>query len=346
VPKNEEMGSYQLAQEGQAFVLESICRVGEGQLPDIEEGERLVKLMIDSIGDKSDLLLLATDRRQEFTVSNHCVNVAILGLRIAQELKCNLQEQITVGLAALLHEVVVEDGQVTADKLQRPVCSARILNRLGPKYVGLVETVAQVFERENGSGFPLGLIGTDIREEAKILGAVDAFEAFVNHRPDCKASTGYQFFYQLTTDTAKSFPDHIVKAFLESFSIYPYNEYVILSTGEMGKVVEINQKLSSRPVVKVLFNSESRLLEEPVEIDLAQHSPISILRAITHDRLPSQDSRTGRRENSHRKTWAEVKATEGGGASVWLPTVGSSPQRMKVSRETKGHPFDKPPLIH
>jgi len=145
VPKNEEMGSYQLAQEGQTFVLESICRVGEGQLPDIEEGERLVKLMIDSIGDKSDLLLLATDRRQEFTVSNHCVNVAILGLRIAQELKCNLQEQITVGLAALLHEIVVEDGQVTADKLQRPVRSARILSRLGPKYVGLVETVAQVF---------------------------------------------------------------------------------------------------------------------------------------------------------------------------------------------------------
>ena len=63
--------------------------------------------MVDSIVDSSALLMLATDRVQEFTVSTHSVNVAVLSIRLAQTLNYNLEHQVRVGLAGLLHEIGV-----------------------------------------------------------------------------------------------------------------------------------------------------------------------------------------------------------------------------------------------
>ncbi|MDA2923388.1 cyclic nucleotide-binding domain-containing protein, partial [Acidobacteria bacterium AH-259-L09] len=90
-----------------AYVLESIPGAQEGKRLDIERGEQLLKRMIDSMVNSSALLLLATDREQEFALGTHSVNVTILSLRIAQTLKYNLQKQRRLGLAALLHEIGV-----------------------------------------------------------------------------------------------------------------------------------------------------------------------------------------------------------------------------------------------
>ena len=232
-----------------AYVLESIRQTQKKTAPNIERGKELVKRIIDSIIDNSALLLLATDRRQEFAVSTHSVNVAILSLRLAQTLNYNLENQIRVGLAALLHEIGVvllpkrllhETGPVSSEIRQRPVYGAKILQGFYPEYDWLFETVGQVYEREDGSGFPFGLEGTDIREEAKILGLMDVFEACIHDRPYRNALTGYQLLEELTHDDTKSFSDRIVKAMLNSFSLYPYNEYVLLNTKELARVVEVN----------------------------------------------------------------------------------------------------------
>ncbi|MFQ5930713.1 MAG: HD-GYP domain-containing protein, partial [Acidobacteriota bacterium] len=146
--------------------------------------------------------------------------------------------------------------------------------------------VGQVYERENGSGFPAGLKGGEILEEAKILGIADVFEACIHDRPYRKAVTGYQLLEELTRGGTRTFSDHIVKALVRSFSLYPYNEYVILNTNEVGQVVEVNPENLLRPVVKILYDSQGKPLREPREIDLAQNPSHSITKAITYKRLP------------------------------------------------------------
>ncbi len=191
-----EANTTSLYTTAKAYVWESIRRAEEKKSPDIKRGEELVKRMIDSSVDSSALLLLATDRRQEFTVSTHTVNVTILSLCLAQTLNYDLQNQMKMGIAALLHEIGVawlpkrvlyQTGQVSPQVRQRSVYSAKLLQEFSPEYDWLIETVGQVYERENGSGFPLGLEGEKIREEAKILGIVDAFEACIHDRPYRKA---------------------------------------------------------------------------------------------------------------------------------------------------------------
>ncbi len=277
-----------------AYVLESIRRVEQRKRPDIDKGKELVQRLSDSIVQSSALLLLATDRRQDFTVSTHCVNVSVLSLRLSQTLGYLLQKQIEVGLAALLHEIGVatlpegmlqEAGQVRPEARQRPVYGAKILETLCPEYGWLAKTVGQVYERENGSGFPQGLKGEEICEEAKILGIMDVFEACIHDRPHRKALTGYQLLDAFTRGETESFAAHIVKALIEGFSVYTYNEYVVLNTDEMGRVVEVNPGNLCRPLVRILYDKERKAVAQPLEIDLSKIPSLFITKAVTYDEL-------------------------------------------------------------
>ena len=296
VPEGTTGSSAQLYESARVLVLDSIRRAEKDQPPDVEEGKRMVQQMDDLISKDSGLLLAATDRIQEFAVSTHCVNVAILGLRIAQSLNYSEERKMQVGLAALLHEIGVvklsrrmvhERGQVDQEVRHRPVYSAEILEKLGSEYDWLVLTVRQVYEREDGTGFPLGLKGKDIREEAKILGIVDVLEACIHDRPYRRAMTGYQLFHELTTGATERFPRRIVKALLKCFSLYPYNEYVLLNTGEIGKVIEVNQNNLLRPKLRMLFDSKGEPFEDQPELDLESHASRHINKAITYHQLPA-----------------------------------------------------------
>jgi HD-GYP domain-containing protein (c-di-GMP phosphodiesterase class II) len=289
---NESVRLYNAAT---AYVSESIRKAQKKKSPDMDQGKELVTGMIDSIAESPALLLLATDRTQEFSVNTHSVNVTLLALRLAKTLDYDLQNQIKVGFAALLHELGVallperllyQPGQVSPQVRQRPVYSAKLLKQFSPKDDWLIETVEQVYERTDGSGFPLGLEGEQIREEAQILGIVDVFEACIHDRPYRKALTGYQLLEELTRGDTKTFSDHIIKALVRSFSLYPYNEYVLLNTDELGQVVDINPQKLSRPVIKILYDKKGKALDEPRVTDLAQHPSLFISKAVTYHDLP------------------------------------------------------------
>lgn len=291
-----ESESAQLYERATVLVLESIHRAEKDQPPDVEEGKRMVQQMDDLISRNSGLLLAAMDRIQAFAVSTHCVNVAILGVRIARSLNYSDEGKMKVGLAALLHEIGVvklsrrmvhERGKVDQEVRNRPVYSAEILEKLGSEYDWLVQTVRQVYEREDGTGFPLGIKGQDIREEAKILGIVDVLEACIHERPYRRAMTGYQLFHELTSGANQRFASRIVKALLKCFSLYPYNEYVLLNTGEIGKVIEVSETNLLRPKLKMLFDVKGEPFEDQPELDLESNPSRNINKAITYHQLPA-----------------------------------------------------------
>ena len=278
------------------FVLEAICEAEKNQLPDVERGIQLVQRIDGLMSKNSSLLLAATNRLQEFAVSTHSVNVAILGLRIAENMDYSQKERIKVGLAALLHEIGVvkisrqllhQRGEVDQQVRLRPVYSAEILRMLGSEYAWLVETVGQVYEREDGTGCPKGLKGEEIREEAQILGIADVLEACIHERPYRRALTGYQLFHELTSGATRRFADNIVKAALKSFSLYPFNEYVLLNTGEIAKVIDVNPGNLLRPKIQMLYDSEGKPFKKERELDLVITPSRHITRAITYSQLPA-----------------------------------------------------------
>ncbi len=296
-PEGEaENETEELYQGATLYVLETICEAEKNQLPNLERGIQLVQQLDELMSKNSSLLLAATNRIQEFAVSTHCVNVAILGLRIAESLDYGQKERIKVGLAALLHEIGVvkisrqllhQRGEVDQEVRLRPVYSAEILGRMGSEYAWLVETVGQVYEREDGSGCPKGLKGGEIREEAQILGIADVLEACIHERPYRRALTGYQLFHELTSGATRRFADKIVKAALKSFSLYPFNEYVLLNTGEIARVIDVNPGNLLRPKIQMLYDSQGKPVKNEQELDLVITPSRHITKAITYSQLPA-----------------------------------------------------------
>jgi hypothetical protein len=64
-----------------------------------------------------------------------------------------------------------------------------------------------------------------------------------------------------------------------------YNEYVVLNTDEMGRVVEVNSGNLCRPLVRILYDKERKTVAQPLEIDLAETPSLFITKAVTYDEL-------------------------------------------------------------
>lgn len=292
-------GADALYQQTLRFVLDSASAAEAGKLVDIERGAALSANIARSLAEGIALLLEATNRHAEYSWTLHSVNVAIISAQIGLTLGYTPANLGRLALAGMLHDIgtvrlpkdlLYKPGQLTRFEVEkvrkRPSHAAELLKGLGSPYDWLVEIVEQVSEREQGQGFPRGLNGKEIREEAKILGIADVFEACIHDRPYRLAITGYRALEELTTESGTAFSARIFKALIRSFSVYPFNEYVILNTGEVGKVVDINRDNALRPTVEILFDSHGEKLLEPKTTNLSRNPSLFVTKAITRGALP------------------------------------------------------------
>lgn len=296
-----------LYKEAGQYALESMRRAEANKRLDHEAGQSLSGEMVESLRTDNSLLFKATVRHPEFNLVDHSVNVSILSLRLGLTLNLPQTTLVTIGLAGLLHDIgsihlpkmlLHKADRLTPTELQevqkRPLYSYRILKAQGPQFDVLANIAAQVHERENGQGYPQKLKGKQMLDEAKIIGLADVYEACTHHRPYRPAKTGYTAMEELTLKTHQFFADYLIKALIKSFSIYPINEYVVLNTGEIGRVVEVNNENPLRPVVEVLYHPSGEELSDPKLIDLRKIPAVAISKAIVRTELPPRSLKSGR----------------------------------------------------
>jgi HD-GYP domain-containing protein (c-di-GMP phosphodiesterase class II) len=297
----EHVGRFNsLYEEAQDFVLRSIRRAAVGGVPYVARAEALVDRLIEVVGVSDPLILQATDRERSFTVSSHSVNVAALAIRVAQVRQRSREFQQRVGLAALFHEIgvvklpeklVFKETPLTDAELKtlrkRPLFSARVLQE---EFGVVSEIVGQVFERENGLGYPLGLKSEQIRPEARLIGVVDFFEACIHPRPYRDPMTGYQALYELSRDG--EFDQSVVRALARTVSLFPFNEILLLSSGEVVRVVGIHPNNLSRPVVQVELRKDGTEEREDRRLDLSRPGSSRIIEVLTHEKLAARRRRT------------------------------------------------------
>ncbi len=264
----------------------------------MDQGFDIAKQIVKSLGSDRSLMMLATDRTSPFSFRQHSVNVAVLGTRISQTLHLAEERQVRLCLAGMLHDlgsvklpkklISKHSGFSAAERTEmqrRPIYSAELAAGY-PGFEWLPNIVLQVYERENGSGYPHGTRSKDICEEARILGVSDVFEACIHRRPQRAAMTGYRALEVITAEF-DSFGERITKAMIRSFSVYPFNEIIVLNTGEIAKVIDINSENPLRPIVRILYTVERTEIASPRVVDLAHNSQLWITSAITPDELPN-----------------------------------------------------------
>ncbi len=139
-------------------------------------------------------LAAAIDARDPHT-HGHAQRVVSTALKVARKIGLPDEDLPVLEVAAYLHdigklgvpdEILLKPGSLNARERRiidgHPDLGARILDPVGfdPR---VLSCIVQHRERYDGTGYPQGRKGNDIAAGARILGAVDAFDAMLSERP-------------------------------------------------------------------------------------------------------------------------------------------------------------------
>ena len=156
----------------------------------------LASLRSDSYGEtyaSVRLLLMAADAYDRYTLG-HSERVASLAEAVARALGWGEERAARLRLAGLLHdvgralvapEVLSKTEELTEEELREVRSHAERGASLLAACPGLADVARWVrrhHERWDGSGYPDGLVGSEIPEESRVLAVADAYDAMTSPR--------------------------------------------------------------------------------------------------------------------------------------------------------------------
>jgi len=256
--------------------------VVEGRLPPLDQVLGLVEELRKNMAiDGATLLLLTSLKGYEQYTEQHCVNVCILAMLLAEEEGLDEREVGLAALAGLMHdagmvkvprEVAEKHGSLTLGEREtyksHPVHSAGIVHGMGgPEEVIL--TVERHHVHYGSGGYPAGLDGEQVPLLAGLVSVVDSYDAITSIKSYKSPMGPVQAMAFLEKGSGTKFDPRHVEAFKTLVGPYPPGSVVRLSSNEIGVVIQVGDR-PDQPVVKMAFDESGTLLEEWWDLDLAE----------------------------------------------------------------------------
>jgi putative nucleotidyltransferase with HDIG domain len=256
--------------------------VTAGRLPPLEGALGLVEGFRKYLAtDRATLLLLTSLKGYERYTEQHCVNVCLLAMLLAEKEGLDEREIGWAALAGLMHdmgmvkvprEVADKSGSLTLGEQEtyksHPVHSAGVVHGMG----GPDEVVLAV-ERHHvhcgGGGYPAGLETQQIPLLAGIVSVADTYDAITAIRPYKRPMDPVQAVNFLEKGRGTRFDPRHVDEFKSMVGTYPPGSVVRLSSNEIGLVVKAGDH-PDQPVVKMMVDENGTVLEDRWDLDLAE----------------------------------------------------------------------------
>ncbi|MDF2499733.1 MAG: hypothetical protein K0Q77_447 [Anaerosporomusa subterranea] len=215
----------------------------------------------------------------------HSINVSIIsGIlgKLVGMTKGNLKDLVMAGLlhdigkVSIPTEILNKPGRLTDREMltikTHPSKGYELLLQSDQIAAEIKIGVLQHHERIDGSGYPFGLTENQIGYYAKIIAIADIYDAMTSDRiyrkrlsPFCAAETIVQQMYTQLDPL-------LCLAFLRHIRNYLSSSMVLLSNGQKGEVVYLNDLFTSKPTIKLVDGTYLDLREnKTVEImDIAK----------------------------------------------------------------------------
>ena len=276
-----------------------LARAREENTVDMEEARVLAEQIQSSLLQSNQLLLRALEPNAPFRLADHCVNVAVIAGKIADGMGRGMEGTLQVIMAGLLHDVgmarlpqelLQKEGRLTEEEYEivkrHPAEGAEIIATLGSTFDWLRRVVQEEHERMRGQGYPRGLSGDDIAPLARIIAVSDIFEAFSHPRAYRSHFTTYDALHKVIGMRNEYLDASVVDALVNEISLFPLDSFVLLNTGEIGRVVATNPGNMMRPTIETVWDAQWSPIAQPHRIDLAKVPSSSIVRPLHETEVP------------------------------------------------------------
>lgn len=271
---------------------DSFKRNQEGQGIKVHTTRRLMQSIYNHIVDNESFVFGMTNLKNydEYTL-NHSVNVCLLATALGRRLGLNRGELVDLGIAAFFHdlgkletplEILNKPDKLDADEReimeQHPFKGAEKLVLLKESRRLPLRAIHVAMEhhiKEDLTGYPRYFDKADVNLFSKIVKVVDFFDAITTkrvYRPH--VFTRSEALSLMLEQAASEFNPVILKAFVNLMGIFPIGSMVLLNTGEIAIVFDLNPdpKLVLRPTVKLITDAAGNKIDGDT-VDLSDRDP-------------------------------------------------------------------------
>lgn len=201
--------------------------------------------------------------KDEYTY-RHTICVGIISTIIGKWLGIPQEPLKELTLAATLHNIGMsrldksilnKPGKLTEEEYnqmkQHTIIGYEILRDIPELSADIAIVALQHHEREDGNGYPLGLLGDQIHRYSKIVAIADSFHAMSSTRVYSRAKPFYEVISDMQNSAFGKLDPNIMLIFLYKLMDNLAGKTVLLSDNSFGKIVMIHPFDPLRSLVKV-----------------------------------------------------------------------------------------------
>ncbi len=255
--------------------------------------EKIIDSLLSELENAGELLYTIVDLidTDPYTYK-HSVNVTILTIIVAKQLKYKKSDIKNIAFGALLHDIgkvrvdmglILKPGKLTVDEIglvqEHPELGYELVEAIDRLPFLTKQIIRLHHEKLDGSGYPLGLKGIEIPEYVRIVTVCDMYDAMTTDRVYRSRMPIYRALDILMAEAVYRIDPKIYTTLMRNIAIYPVGTGVILSDGSIGVVTSYRNVNPCRPCVRVLSSKPSSKMISLKEINL-ENSPVLFIEDV------------------------------------------------------------------
>lgn len=280
----ERRRATRLLGEASGTVLGLMHAARAGQEVDAGRLEPVVSKMIESVMRNPDALVpLARLKQMEAYATEHAVATAALIIALGRQqgvAEIDLEKMALgalvkdIGQAAIDARLIGKPGSlsraefsVVQSHVEEGLAVLEATSRLSELSVAVV---LEHHERFDGGGYPYRMAGEEISAAGRMAAIVDTYDAMTSDRPYRPAISPSVALSQLFEEGERQFDPDLVAAFVRTLGVFPVGTLVLLESGHLAVVDEVNHDNSLTPIVRVIYHAGRQQYVSPVRTDLSR----------------------------------------------------------------------------
>lgn len=196
-------------------------------------------------------------------LAERSVRMSVIGMAVGIELGLDGPQTLEIGMAGLLHDVgiysmdpkfILHNEPLSESDLweyqKHPIISLKCIQEAMEVPYSVQLTVQQVHEQFDGTGYPRGNKGQRIHLYARILNVIDAYLQLTSPAAERRAIVPHDALGLILHQAGKGmFDPQVIRAFLNTETMFPLGSMVELKNGELAQVIRRPKKGFAAPVL-------------------------------------------------------------------------------------------------
>ncbi len=265
----------------------------------VEQASQLVEQIADSILSAPDLAIhVMGDSIGGEELYFHSLNVTMLSLMMARDIKMPNEAVQALGMGALFHDVGRREIPASILMKTDPLTQAernfyemhcQYGVEIGKKLKFPPATLAIIHEHHemyDGSGYPRRIKAEAIHLLARIVAIANYYDELCNPVNIANALTPHEALSTMFAKLRTRFDPKLLQVFVRCLGVYPPGTVVQLSNGAIGMVATINTAKPMKPMIVVYDPSVPK--DEAILLDLEAEADVNIAKGIRPAQLPRE----------------------------------------------------------